>query len=33
MKTALTLALPAGDFAAGLETLTTIFADYAAFNG
>ena len=33
MKTALSLALPAGFFASGLETLTRIFADYAAFNG
>ncbi len=33
MKTALSLALPAGHFASALETLTRIFADYAAFNG
>ena len=33
MKTALSLALPAGCFASGLETLTSIFAGYAAFNG
>ena len=33
MKTAVRLELPADYFAAGLETLTRIFADYAAFNG
>ena len=33
MKTALSLTLPAGYFASGLETLARIFADYAAFNG
>ena len=33
MKTALSVALAAGYFAAGLETLTSFLADYAAFHG
>lgn len=33
MKTALSLALLAGDFRSGLETLTRILADYASCNG
>jgi len=33
MKTALSAVLAAGYFAAGLETLTGVLADYAAFHG
>ncbi len=33
MKTALTLVLAAGHFAAALETLTGVLADYAVFHG
>ena len=33
MKTALSLALAAGYFAASLETLTDMLADYAVFHG
>jgi hypothetical protein len=33
MKAAPRLARPEGYFASGLAILTTIFADYAAFNG
>ena len=33
MKTAVSPELPADYSAAGLQTLTRIFADYAAFNG
>lgn len=33
MKTTLSLALAAGQFAASLDTLTGVLAEYAAFNG
>ncbi len=33
MKSALSAALAAGYFAASMETLTDVLADYAAFNG
>ena len=33
MKTAVSLELPEDYFAAGLQILTRIFDDYAAFNG
>ncbi len=33
MKSALSAALAAGNFAASMETLAGVLADYAAFNG